>query len=64
MQHLMGVEGAIVDLVQEITEAVSDLTNKKVMAGQEEEEEEGKNGECWQHELSLLLKLIPDFIQP
>lgn len=43
MQHLMGVEGVIVDLVQEITEAVSELTKEKVMstcAGGEEEEEE------------------------
>lgn len=27
MQHLMGVEGVIVDLVREITEAVSDFMN-------------------------------------
>lgn len=34
MQHLMGVEGVIVDLVQEITEAVSDY----IHPGEEGEE--------------------------
>lgn len=73
MQHLMGVEGVIVDFVEEITEAVSNLTKPS-----EEEEEEmavteggGKEQigrrlarpQFSQRELSFLLKLIPELIQ-
>ncbi|GLT38061.1 hypothetical protein SLA2020_123320 [Shorea laevis] len=48
MQHLMGIEGVIVDLVEEITEAVSDITSL-TKEGEEEEkgcllEEKGKAG--------------------
>ncbi|KAJ6420886.1 hypothetical protein OIU84_028294 [Salix udensis] len=67
MQHLMGIDGVIVDLVQEITEAVSDLIKPSKMG----EEEEGGDGEMEvkskpqfsQRELSFLLKLIPELIQ-
>ncbi|GFS34361.1 PLC-like phosphodiesterases superfamily protein [Actinidia rufa] len=36
MQHLMGVEGVIVDLVQEITEAVSHMIKPSMEDGEEE----------------------------
>ena len=50
MQHLMGVEGVIVDLVQEITEAMAEMIKPPVKAkaeatgttGEEGKEEEGK----------------------
>ncbi|KAF9663524.1 hypothetical protein SADUNF_Sadunf17G0060300 [Salix dunnii] len=66
MQHLMGIDGVIVDLVQEITEAVSDLIEPSKMG-----EAEGDGGEMEvkskpqfsQRELSFLLKLIPELIQ-
>ncbi|KAJ6290114.1 hypothetical protein OIU78_025936 [Salix suchowensis] len=66
MQHLMGIDGVIVDLVQEITEAVSDLIKPSKMG-----EEEGGDGEMEvkskpqfsQRELSFLFKLIPELIQ-
>lgn len=70
MQHLMGVEGVIVDLVKEITEAVSDL-----MKPSKEDEERLPEGvgagqmttaqskpQFSQRELSFLLKLIPELI--
>ncbi|GKU92837.1 hypothetical protein SLEP1_g6510 [Rubroshorea leprosula] len=71
MQHLMGVEGVIVDLVQEITEAVSDLTGP-TKEGKEEKnffEEEGMvevktRPQFSKDELSFLMKLIPELIQP
>ncbi|PKA47606.1 hypothetical protein AXF42_Ash014802 [Apostasia shenzhenica] len=61
MQHLMGVNGVIVDLVQEITEAVSDFITLDL-------KEEGKGKEAQrpvfsQKELSFLLKLIPELVQ-
>ncbi|CAK7328358.1 unnamed protein product [Dovyalis caffra] len=69
MQHLMGIDGVIVDLVQEITEAVSDL----IKPSKEEEAEslaegdgemQGKSKPQFsQRELSFLLKLIPELIQ-
>jgi glycerophosphodiester phosphodiesterase len=69
MQHLMGIDGVIVDLVQEITEAVSDLIKPSKM-GEAESLAEG-DGEMEvkskpqfsQMELSFLLKLIPELIQ-
>ncbi|KAL5581422.1 hypothetical protein UlMin_013864 [Ulmus minor] len=66
MQHLMGIDGVIVDLVQEITEAVSDLI-KPSTVGEEESfaEENGKREskpQFSQRELSFLLKLIPELI--
>lgn len=67
LQYLMGIEGVIVDLVQEITEAVSDMIKPTKVS-----EEEGMtevNGKVdskpqfSQLELSFLLKLIPQLIQ-
>lgn len=72
MQHLMGIEGVIVDFVQEIKEAVSDF----IRPSNEEAEEENSDGEgkgekrgrlavkFSDNELSFLLKLIPELIQP
>ncbi|KAF3435286.1 hypothetical protein FNV43_RR22373 [Rhamnella rubrinervis] len=70
MQYLMGVEGVIIDLVQEITEAVADM----IKPSTEEEEKESLREEAGevevksklrfsQEELSFLLKLIPELIQ-
>lgn len=76
MQYLMGVEGVIVDLVEKITEAFSNLM--KPSSSKEKGEEEGEillEGEeqiqllqsakpqFSQRELSFLLKLIPELIQ-
>ncbi|CAL9178520.1 unnamed protein product [Musa hybrid cultivar] len=63
MQHLMGINGVIVDLVQEITEAVSEFISPDA-----EDAVEAKVKEAWrpkfsQHELSFLLRLIPQLVQ-
>ncbi|KAF8400022.1 hypothetical protein HHK36_015896 [Tetracentron sinense] len=66
MQHLMGVEGVIVDLVQEITEVVYDFI-KPAKEGEEEslseEVQVTTKPQFSQRELSFLLKLIPELIQ-
>ncbi|RWR83612.1 glycerophosphodiester phosphodiesterase GDPD1, chloroplastic [Cinnamomum micranthum f. kanehirae] len=71
MQHLMGVEGVIVDLVKEIAGAVSDFV-KPVKEGElddkdglEEELQMQQNTRPMfsQRELSNLLKLIPELIK-
>ena len=69
MQHLMGINGVIVDLVQEITEAVSDLIRpskveeaESLAEGHGEMEEKSKP-KFSERELSFLLKLIPELIQ-
>ncbi|XP_038985822.1 glycerophosphodiester phosphodiesterase GDPD1, chloroplastic-like [Phoenix dactylifera] len=62
MQHLMGINGVIVDLVKEITEAVSDFT-RSATEGREEQIKEGTRPKFSQRELSFLLKLIPELIQ-
>ncbi|XP_065019860.1 glycerophosphodiester phosphodiesterase GDPD1, chloroplastic-like [Musa acuminata AAA Group] len=73
MQHLMGIDGVIVDLVEEITEAVSDFITPTSVA----EEHEGLSDavvearqvkvrarpDFSQRELSFLLKLIPELVQ-
>ncbi|KAL8049160.1 hypothetical protein ABFS82_06G003100 [Erythranthe guttata] len=69
MQHLMGIEGVIVDLVKEITEAVSKMMTKPseegdiLMQGGGEEQGEGSRPKFSQKELAFLLKLIPELIQ-
>ncbi|XP_038877408.1 glycerophosphodiester phosphodiesterase GDPD1, chloroplastic-like [Benincasa hispida] len=45
MQHLMGVEGVVVDLVEEITEAMAEMINKPTTAKAIETGEEGKKEE-------------------
>ncbi|KAE8021287.1 hypothetical protein FH972_007192 [Carpinus fangiana] len=64
VQHLMGIDGVIVDLVKEITEAVSDMIKPE----DEEESGDGKpqlaaKPQFSQLELAFLLKLIPQLIQ-
>ncbi|CAK8542699.1 unnamed protein product [Lathyrus sativus] len=68
MQHLMGIDGVIVDFVQEITEAVADMMKPSKM-GEEEglsegnEKVEGKSKPQFsQLELSFLYKLIPQLL--
>lgn len=65
MQHLMGIDGVIVDFVQEITEAVADMM-KPAKIGEEEGLTEGigKNSkpQFSQQELSFLYKLIPQLL--
>lgn len=72
MQHLMGIDGVIVDLVQEITEAVYDMIKPAKVVEKEDNKSlngEGEDGEVKtkpqfsQRELSFLLKLIPELIQ-
>ncbi|GMN57451.1 hypothetical protein TIFTF001_026565 [Ficus carica] len=68
LQHLMGIDGVIVDLVQEITEAVSDLImpssdQESVPQGDDAKEELKSKPKFTQQELSFLLKLIPKLIQ-
>uniref|UniRef100_A0A7C9EZT3 glycerophosphodiester phosphodiesterase n=1 Tax=Opuntia streptacantha TaxID=393608 RepID=A0A7C9EZT3_OPUST len=73
MQHLMGIEGVIVDFVQEIKEAVSDFISTSNEGADEEHSSDGegkgeKRGRLAvkfsDNELSFLLKLIPELIQP
>lgn len=68
MQHLMGIDGVIVDFVQEITEAVADMM-KPSKIGEEEELSEGigkvegkSKPQFSQLELSFLYKLIPQLL--
>ena len=68
LQHLMGIDGVIVDLVQEITEAVSDLIKpssdqESAPQGDDAKEELKSKPKFTQQELSFLLKLIPKLIQ-
>lgn len=61
LQHLMGIDGVIVDFVQEITEAVNNLI--KPVKAEEEVSQLGAKPQFSQTELSFLLKLIPELIQ-
>ncbi|KAL0331826.1 UNVERIFIED_CONTAM: Glycerophosphodiester phosphodiesterase GDPD2 [Sesamum calycinum] len=69
MQHLMGVDGVIVDLVKEIAEAVLKMVKQPCGEGEEKEEEEivmegkGSRPKFSQRELAFLLKLIPELVQ-
>ncbi|KAK4392841.1 Glycerophosphodiester phosphodiesterase GDPD1, chloroplastic [Sesamum angolense] len=69
MQHLMGVDGVIVDLVKEIAEAVLKMVKQPCGEGEEDEEEEivmegkGSRPKFSQRELAFLLKLIPELVQ-
>ncbi|KAL4395926.1 hypothetical protein HN873_000445 [Arachis hypogaea] len=60
MQHLMGIDGVIVDFVKEIAELVLDINGQGM-----EEMLQAKNfkPQFSQQELSFLLKLIPELIQ-
>ncbi|KAF5938502.1 hypothetical protein HYC85_022761 [Camellia sinensis] len=69
LQHLMGVEGVIVDLVEEITEAVSVMFKPssegegEVLLEGEDQIQVKANPQFSQRELSFLLKPIPELIQ-
>ncbi|XP_030957190.1 glycerophosphodiester phosphodiesterase GDPD1, chloroplastic-like isoform X1 [Quercus lobata] len=70
MQHLVGVEGVIVDLVKEITEAISDYIkpakdyDEDSLFVEEAEKQVTTKPRFTQHELSLLLlKISPELIQ-
>lgn len=65
LQYLMGIEGVIMDLVQEITEAVSDMIIKpsKEESLCDEKVEVKSKPRFSQQELAFLLKLIPELIQ-
>lgn len=59
MQHLMGIEGVIVDHVEEITEAVTDM----VKPSNRDADDTKPKPNFSERELSFLLKLIPELIQ-
>nr|XP_043606228.1 glycerophosphodiester phosphodiesterase GDPD1, chloroplastic-like [Erigeron canadensis] len=61
-QILMGVDGVIVDLVQEITEAVAEFSKKAEKDGVVREGE-SDDIKCSHYELSNLMKLIPNLVQ-
>lgn len=68
VQHLMGIDGVIVDLVKEITEAVSEMIKPSKGGDQEVEEEDERlqaaaKPQFSQRELAFLLKLIPELIK-
>ncbi|KAF0934837.1 hypothetical protein E2562_028841 [Oryza meyeriana var. granulata] len=68
MQHLMGVNGVIVDLVQEITEAVSELITVPEPDPNAENLGNGAVKDAAmpnfsQREISFLLRLIPELVQ-
>ncbi|XP_020262623.1 glycerophosphodiester phosphodiesterase GDPD1, chloroplastic-like [Asparagus officinalis] len=76
MQHLMGIDGVIVDLVEEITVAVSVFirpvlsngVNQSSMQDEEEEEKvvivEYNRPRFSERELSFLFRLIPELVEP
>ncbi|KAK4477299.1 hypothetical protein RD792_016514 [Penstemon davidsonii] len=63
MQHLMGIDGVIVDLVQEITEAVAKMVKTSEEESEEEQMQVQNRPQFSQRELAFLLKLIPELIQ-
>lgn len=70
MQHLVGVEGVIVDFVKEITEAISDYIkpakdcDEDSLFVEEAEKQVTTMPRFTQHELSLLLlKTSPELIK-
>lgn len=63
MQHLMGIDGVIVDFVEQVTDAVCKLVKKPDEILLEGEEKVQNRPQFSQRELSFLLKLIPELIQ-
>ncbi|XP_028785234.1 glycerophosphodiester phosphodiesterase GDPD2 [Neltuma alba] len=70
MQYLMGIDGVIVDFVEEITEAVSNTIKQSKDDGDEEGLAEGKGKthvnlkpQFSREEMSFLLNLIPKLMQ-
>ncbi|CAN8255046.1 unnamed protein product [Cochlearia groenlandica] len=62
MQHLMGIEGVIVDHVEEMTVAVSEMMMKPSNRDAHDDTYKSKPNFS-ERELSFLLKLIPELIQ-
>ncbi|VVA95999.1 unnamed protein product [Arabis nemorensis] len=60
MQHLMGIEGVIVDHVEEMTEAVREMMKPSTRDADDTNKPKPNFSE---RELSFLLKLIPELIQ-
>nr|XP_029116620.1 glycerophosphodiester phosphodiesterase GDPD2-like [Elaeis guineensis] len=65
MQHLMGINGVIVDLVEDITKAVSDFSRPATERDESscDSIEEVRRPKFSQQELTFLLKCIPERIQ-
>jgi hypothetical protein len=75
MQHLMGLDGVIVDLVQEIADAVSEFAAVGAPAAGNEDGQVGRleldraapakttTPHFSQREISFLLRLIPELVQ-
>lgn len=66
MQHIMGIDGVIVDLVGEISAAVADMlkpSEEEVRDGDGEEMKTDEKPKFSPKELSFLFKLIPQLIQ-
>ncbi|XP_057544453.1 glycerophosphodiester phosphodiesterase GDPD1, chloroplastic-like [Amaranthus tricolor] len=63
LQHLMGIDGVIVDFVQEITKAVDNLIKPVKTEENEGELQSDVKPQFSQTELSFLLKLIPELVQ-
>ncbi|KAG6505146.1 hypothetical protein ZIOFF_037494 [Zingiber officinale] len=68
LQHLMGINGVIVDLVEEITESVSDIIQPTSAANfcgsaRPMQAKQGTRPGFSERELSFLLKLIPELVQ-
>nr|XP_043634789.1 glycerophosphodiester phosphodiesterase GDPD1, chloroplastic [Erigeron canadensis] len=61
VQHLMGIDGVIVDLVEEITRAVDELKPRNSSTGQVKSDDKGESGRGI--DLSFLLNLISQVIQ-
>ncbi|KAK8607349.1 hypothetical protein V6N13_053090 [Hibiscus sabdariffa] len=62
MQYLMGIDGVIVDFVEEISRTVDGMIKPEEATSGEESEANSKL-QLSQKELSFLLKLIPELIQ-
>ncbi|CAM8995431.1 unnamed protein product [Rhodiola kirilowii] len=63
MQHLMGVEGVIVDFVEEICEAVGDLISHSSVCDEGLGQLAGRKPQFSEREISFLFRLIPELIQ-
>ncbi|KAG4140136.1 hypothetical protein ERO13_D07G238600v2 [Gossypium hirsutum] len=65
MQYLMGIDGVIVDFVEEISQTVDDMIKpaKEMTREGKGESEANSKLQFSQKELSFLLKLIPELIQ-
>ncbi|KAH7664059.1 Glycerophosphodiester phosphodiesterase protein [Dioscorea alata] len=68
MQHLMGINGVIVDLIEEITGVVSEFTSPAIRVDENlskstVEEEQANKPNFSQLELAFLLRLIPQLVQ-